>query len=300
MTSPPTDDAATRAEESEETYCYNHTKTPTRLRCSRCDRPICGRCAIPASVGQHCPECVAEARRSAPRVKTVNTSGARAVFAILAINVVIFVLQVATGGPGGPRDELLIRFAGIPREIALGEWYRLLTPMLLHLSVAHIALNSMALYFIGPTVEQAFGTARFVVMYVIGGFTGSVASYVLGECGGGAGASGAIFGIMGVLLVYTAQRRSNAMMNAFFGNILFWLGLNLVFGLVATNIDIWAHLGGLVGGMLLAVGFDSGATMRPVRAQVLTAIGVIALGIVLVVLRTNDLLANGCDGFPIA
>ena len=299
MTFPPTDETATRADESEETYCYNHTKTPTRLRCSRCDRPICGRCAIPASVGQHCPECVAEARRAAPRVKTVNTAGAPAVFVILAINVGVFVLQIATGGPGGPRDELLNNFAGIPAAIAMGEWYRLLTPMLLHLSVAHLALNCMALYFIGPTVEQAFGTVRFVAMYVIGGFTGSVASYVLGECGGGAGASGAIFGIMGVLLVYTAQRRTNAMMNAFFGNILFWIGLNFVFGLVATNIDIWAHAGGLVGGILLALGFDSGATMRPARAQVLTVLGVVALGIVLVVLRTNDLLANGCDGFPI-
>jgi membrane associated rhomboid family serine protease len=297
MSSPPTDDAATRVDESEETYCYGHPKTPTRLRCSRCDRPICGRCAIPASVGQHCPECVAEARRSSPRVKRVNTSAAPAVYAILGINLVVFVLQLASGGPGGPNDELLARFAGSPPAIALGEWYRLLTPMFLHLSVAHIALNSMALYFIGPPVEQAFGTARFVVMYVIGGFTGSVASYVFGSCGGGAGASGAIFGIMGVLLVYTAQRRSNAMMNAFFGNILFWLGLNLVFGLVAPNIDIWAHLGGLVGGMLLALGFDRGAVLRPAGVQVATALGVVGLGIVLVVLRTSDLLANGCDGF---
>jgi membrane associated rhomboid family serine protease len=297
MSTPPPDEPTTLVDESEETYCYGHPKTPTRLRCSRCDRPICGRCAIPASVGQHCPECVAEARRSSPRVKRVSTSGARAVFAILAINVGIFVLQLAMGGPGGPNDELLARFAGSPPAIALGEWYRLLTPMVLHLSIAHIALNSMALYFIGPPVEQAFGTVRFVVMYVIAGFTGSVASYVFGSCGGGAGASGAIFGIMGVLLVYTAQRRSNALMNAFFGNILFWLGLNFVFGLVAPNIDIWAHLGGLAGGMMLALGFDRGAVMRSTGVQIATAAAVVGLGILLVVVRTNDLLANGCDGF---
>ncbi|HEY7875858.1 MAG TPA: rhomboid family intramembrane serine protease [Actinomycetota bacterium] len=296
MSSPPTDEAATRADESEETYCYGHPKTPTRLRCSRCDRPICGRCAIPASVGQHCPECVAEARRSSPRVKRVNTSGAPAVFTILAINVGIFVLQQALSNPAGG-DELLARFAGSPPAIALGEWWRLLTPIVLHLSVMHILLNSMALYFMGPAVEQAFGSVRFTVMYVVAGFTGSVASYLFGSCGGGAGASGAIFGVMGVLLVYTAQRRSNALMNAYFGNILFWLGINLVFGLLAPNIDIWAHAGGLAGGMLLAAGFDRGATMRSVRAQALTVAGVVGFGIVLVVIRTSDLLANGCDGF---
>src|SRR5918911_3710385 len=91
--------------ETDVTYCYGHPHTPTKLRCSRCDRPICGRCAIPASVGQHCPECVAEARRSSPRVKRVNTSAAPAVYAILGINLVVFVLQLASGGPGGPNDE---------------------------------------------------------------------------------------------------------------------------------------------------------------------------------------------------
>lgn len=296
MSSPPSDETATRVDESEETYCYGHPKTPTRLRCTRCDRPICGRCAIPASVGQHCPECVAEARKSAPRVKRVNTSGAPAVFTILAINVVIFVVQQALRTPVGG-DELIARFSGSPPSIALGEYYRLLTPMVLHLSVMHILLNSMALFFMGPPVEQAFGSVRFTVMYVVAGFTGSVASYMFGSCGGGAGASGAIFGVMGVLLVYTAQRRSNAVMNAYFGNILFWLGINLVFGLLAPNIDIWAHLGGLIGGMLLAAGYDRGVVMRPVAAQVATTVGVVGLGVALVVVRTNDLLANGCDGF---
>ncbi|MDQ4028189.1 MAG: rhomboid family intramembrane serine protease, partial [Actinomycetota bacterium] len=66
-------------EESEETYCYGHPNTPTRLRCSRCERPICGRCAIPASVGQHCPECVAEARKTAPRVRSAVAAQAPAV-----------------------------------------------------------------------------------------------------------------------------------------------------------------------------------------------------------------------------
>jgi membrane associated rhomboid family serine protease len=297
MSSPPSDEAPTRVEESEETYCYNHTKTPTRLRCSRCDRPICGRCAIPASVGQHCPECVAEARRSAPRVKSVVRAAAPATFAILGINLVVFVIQLATQ-TGGGGDELLARFAGFPPRTATGEWYRLLTPMFLHLGVAHIFLNSMALFFMGPPVEESMGSVRFVVMYLVTGFLGNVASYVFGSCGGGAGASGAIFGIMGVLLIYTYQRRSNALMNAYFGNIVFWLGINVVYGFVAANIDVWAHGGGLVAGMLLAFGYDRGATLRPVGVQIATTLGVVGLGVVLAVIRTNEIVANGCPPFP--
>jgi rhomboid protease GluP len=221
---------------------------------------------------------------------------APATFTILGINVVVFVIQQATQAGGA--DELLARFAGFPPRTADGEWYRLLTPMLLHLSVMHILLNSMALYFMGPPVEQALGSLRFVVMYVVAGFAGNIASYVFGSCGGGAGASGAIFGIMGVLLIYTAQRRSNALMNAYFGNIVFWLGINLVFGLVAPNIDIWAHLGGLVGGMALAFGFDNGATLRSTSYQIATALGVVGLGVVLAIVRTNEIVANGCPPFP--
>src|SRR5919108_206332 len=73
----------------EVTNCYGHPKVPTKLRCSRCDRPICGRCAIPATVGQHCPECVADARRSAPKVRSQMMSTAPAVMTILAVNVVM-------------------------------------------------------------------------------------------------------------------------------------------------------------------------------------------------------------------
>src|SRR5918999_196926 len=74
-------------------YCYGHPKTPTRLHCTRCDRPICGRCAIPASVGQHCPECVAEARKSAPKVRSAIAANAPVVSGILVINVVMWLIQ---------------------------------------------------------------------------------------------------------------------------------------------------------------------------------------------------------------
>lgn len=283
-------------DESEETFCYNHPKTPTRLRCSRCDRPICGRCAIPASVGQHCPECVAEARRAAPKVRTVNVGATPATFAFLGINVLVFVAQLLTRGAGGI-DTLLARGLLAPMNIANGEWYRLITPMFLHLNTIHVAVNCMSLFFVGPAVEQAFGTRRFVLIYLAAGFVGNVASYVFGSClVPSAGASGAIFGILGALAVYTYRRRSNALMNAFFRNILFWLGLNVVITLTVPFINMWAHFGGLAGGMVLAAGYDGGLKMKAAAAELVMTLGVVGVSIGLVMVRTSQLLANGCIG----
>jgi membrane associated rhomboid family serine protease len=297
VSNPPPDSPAAVLDESEETFCYNHPKTPTRLRCSRCDRPICGRCAIPASVGQHCPECVAEARKSAPRVRSVNIAGSPAVYTFLAINVIVFVIQMATRGPGGG-DELLARGVLSPLDIAHGEWYRLITPMFLHLNTIHVAVNCMSLFFLGPNVEQAFGTRRFVYIYLVSGFIGNVASYVLGSClVPSAGASGAIFGILGALAVYTYRRRANALMNAFFRNIVFWLGLNVVITLTVPFINMWAHFGGLAGGMILAAGYDSGMEMRSPASETALTVGIIGLGVLLTVLRTTQLLNGACTGF---
>jgi membrane associated rhomboid family serine protease len=273
-------------DESEETYCYGHPNTPTKLRCSRCDRPICGRCAIPASVGQHCPECVAEARRSTPNVRTALAKQAPGVMAILGINVVVFVFQQLV-------PDLTNRFAMNPIAIASGEWWRLFTPMIVHSPdfAFHIVMNSLVLFIFGPVVERAFGTMRFVVMYVIAGFVGSVASYNFSEpFVRGVGASGAIFGMAGVLLVYLFNRRQSSFVYGEMRNVMFFIGINLVIGFSISGIDYWAHIGGLLGGMALGFGFDNeGRSVEPVPVQIATSVAVFAVGLGVALYRTSDL-----------
>jgi membrane associated rhomboid family serine protease len=272
-------------EESEETYCYGHPDTPTRLRCSRCGRPICGRCAIPASVGQHCPECVAEARRTAPRVRSAIAAEAPGVVAILAINVGFFIVQQLV--PSVTRELSLV-----PRDIADGEWWRLFTAMVLHAPTRffHILMNSLVLWIYGPHVERAFGTARFLALYAISGFIGSVTSYALGPVNIiGVGASGAIFGIAGVLLVYLYRRRSSTFVYAEMRNVVAFVALNLLLGFILPNIDYWAHIGGLVGGMVLALGFDRGDHKVSPALEFATAAAVIGAGVGLLVYRTAEL-----------
>jgi rhomboid protease GluP len=140
----------------------------------------------------------------------------------------------------------------------------------------------------GPNVEQAFGGVRFLAMYLIAGFMGSAASYAFGPCNAaGLGASGAIFGIVGVLLVYLYRRRSSTFVVAYMKNLLLFIGLNLVFGLAVAGIDNFAHMGGLAGGVLLGAGFDAGPRgQQTTKVQVATAVAVTALGVALVVWRT--------------
>lgn len=280
-------DPPTGRVEDEETYCYGHPKTPTKLRCSRCERPICGRCAIPASVGQHCPECVAEARKSAPKVRSASTANTPALVAIIGVTVLSFLAQQVIG------SDYVQRLASIPFLIALGEWWRLFTPVLVHAGFLHVAMNMFVLYIYGQNAEEAFGSMRFVAIYVVSALTGSAFSYGFGGLNSSVGASGAVFGVVGALIVYLYNRRSSQFIAQHLRGMLTFLALNAVIGFALPNIDIMAHLGGLVGGLLLGFGFDrsrgAAKATSPVVLQVVTVLVVVGAAVLLVMSRTNAL-----------
>jgi len=259
-------------------YCYGHPKTPTKLHCSRCDRPICGRCAIPASVGQHCPECVAEARKSAPKVRTAMQANSPVVLTILAINIGMFMAQQLFPG-------FTERLVMNPFLIRNGEYWRLLTPIVLHGGIFHIFMNSYVLYVFGPNVEQAFGSVRFALMYIAAGFMGNVLSFAIPPDNSSLGASGAVFGLAGILLVYLYKRRRSTFIAQYLRSIGFFIVANLIFGFVlAARIDNWAHIGGLIGGVILGLGFDREDQLKPVT-MVLSTLAVVGGGVFLVMTR---------------
>jgi rhomboid protease GluP len=156
--------------------------------------------------------------------------------------------------------------------------------------IFHILLNMYILGVYGPNVEQAFGKIRFLAMYLIAGFMGGAASYAFGPCASvGVGASGAIFGIVGVLFVYLYRRRTSTFLAAYMRNLMLFIGINLVFGFAVAGIDNFAHIGGLAGGMMLGAGFDRGAAgQQTTKVQVVTAVLVTALGVALVMWRTAN------------
>lgn len=291
-------DQTQTAQENVDTYCYGHPDRPTKLQCTRCDRYICGQCAIQASVGQHCPECVAEARKSAPRVRTAMAVNAPVTRAIIALTVAVYVLELFGG------DEFVRRFTSFAPAIADGEVYRLLTSVFLHLPLSeggfalmHIAFNMYILSIYGAQVEQLFGSVRYAFLYLATGFFASAASYGFQDCSNGLGASGAVFGIVGILLVYLYNRRSSRVVDPHLQSLGMFVLINLALGFMVPRIDNVAHIGGLIGGAALAAGFDRSRLSRPsapLALQIATAAFVLAAGVALVVQRTEAFQITDC------
>jgi rhomboid protease GluP len=153
---------------------------------------------------------------------------------------------------GSSNSETLIRFgAKFNPLIYEGEWWRFFTPIILHIGFLHLLMNSFALYYIGPAVERAYGSFRFLFIYLIAGLSGSITSFAFSPFLS-AGASGAIFGCFGALL-YIGVHNRKVFFRTMGSNLLIIIGINLAIGFVIPNIDNAGHIGGLVGGFLAAL-----------------------------------------------
>lgn len=152
---------------------------------------------------------------------------------------------------GSTNTSTLIKYgAKFNPLIYQGEWWRFITPVFLHIGFLHLAMNSLALYYLGVSVERLFGNLRFVFIYLFAGVTGFIASFLFSSTLS-AGASGAIFGCFGALLYFGAMYPK--LFSRTMGlNLFVVLAINLAFGFTATGIDNAGHIGGLLGGFLAA------------------------------------------------
>lgn len=182
-------------------------------------------------------------------------------YALLALNIGIYLLGLS---PVTGQQFFSQGASSTYAVLVQGEYYRLFTAMFLHASIPHILFNMYALYIIGTSLEPVFGNMRFAIIYLIGGLSGSVLSVVMGSpdprlSAASVGASGAVFAIFGAEMVYLYRHREllGARGQAQFRNLLFLLGLNFFIGIASglegarVRIDNWAHLGGLIGGLVL-------------------------------------------------
>ena len=276
--------------------CYRHPDVQTRVHCTRCDRPICPDCMIPAPVGHQCPECVEQARRdfrSGPG--RALRGGVSATNALLVAIAIPFVIEVILGGPQAlfnPTAEILFDMGAMqPIAVADGQFWRLFTAMFLHVGLLHIALNAYFFWLFGRMVEASFGKTWMVLIYVVAGFLASVASYAFGPVTTLAvGASGAISGVFGAFIAYNYRRRQHAMNAANLRMAVTVIVLNAVIAIGYSSIDWRAHVGGLVAGFALGYLADSSGPARQ-RAVVRFA-GVatlVAIGIALVLWRTAEI-----------
>ena len=299
--------------------CYRHRDRETYIRCQRCNKPICPDCMRDASVGFHCPDCVAEGRRTTRQARTtfggVRPGGFGLVSKILiGINAAVWALIMATGSSSSPWVE---RLSLIPKGqcgdgrgrwlpgvtsraqcalegprfgahwvdgVATGAPWQLVTAMFTHVEVVHIGFNMIALWVLGPQLELVLGRLRFTALYLLSGLVGSAAVYLLSDqTTPTLGASGAIFGLMAALLVVARKARADV------STLMLWIGINAALTFFASGISWQGHVGGFLGGLALAGVLAYAPRQRRTTWQAAGFAGVTLLVVLAVAVRTAAL-----------
>jgi membrane associated rhomboid family serine protease len=253
---------------------------------------------VNASVGFQCPECVRTGSgtghppaASRPRTLaggTLTADPRLLTKALIGINLAVFLAQLSIGDRFTDRFELLgqafVPLLGSVEGVAQGQWYRLLTAMFLHGSYIHILFNMLSLWWIGGPLEAALGRARYLALYFVSGLAGSALTYLIAAPNQPSlGASGAIFGLFGATAVLMRRLRYDMR------PVIALLVINLIFTFGWSNIAWQAHIGGLVGGVVVGYAMVHAPRKRRALVQYGVCAVVLAAVVVMTLLRTAQL-----------
>jgi len=263
-----------------ENRCYLHPDRETFVKCQRCGRPICGQCQTIAPVGVHCPECVREARGSLAQsarpvgrrfANIVRPSSGRPIvtYTIIALCLVVYLAQYLTGNTN---SHLTTALWYAPIQTAT-QPYRMLTSIFIHESPLHVLLNMYSLFLVGPALESMLGRVRYLALFLVAGFSGSVGVLLIGSPQVAVlGASGAIFGLFGAYFLIARRLGGNAT------QFLVVIVLNLVIGFIPGFGIAWqAHVGGLITGLAIAFVYLETRSQARRPAQILLVVAVVAI-----------------------
>lgn len=230
--------------------CYEHPERMASSVCRSCERPICTECMVEAPVGWQCRRCVRTNARRSPvtryRPAPLRQPALRSAPVTMAIVVACVIVFAITQSSPGVVDQLV----EWGFQISNGQLYRLFTAMFVHYNALHIGMDMLSLVIVGRVVEPAIGHWRFLGLYLVAGVAGNVACYALTAPNvGSAGASGAVFGLFGAYFVL-ARRASVST-----SSIVTVIVLNLVIDFQIPGISWQAHVGGLIGGLVVTIGY---------------------------------------------
>jgi membrane associated rhomboid family serine protease len=279
--------------------CFRHPGRQTYVSCVRCGRPACPDCLRPAAVGHQCVECIKQGnqgvRRPAGRFGGAVASTARVTQALMALNVILYVIELAHSQLGYDWEMVgagRYTAGGPVVGVAVGQWYRLITSAFIppagvgYLGLLDIAFNLWALYIVGPAVERMLGSARFLAIYLISALGGSILIYCLAPFEAAAGASGAIFGLFGAWFVLARRIRADAR------PVVMLIVINLILSFTIPQIAWQAHVGGLVAGGLLTAAYAYAPRRNRAALQVGATVAMIAIFIVVVLIRNHMLIGS--------
>ncbi len=175
-------------------------------------------------------------------------------YALIVLNIMIYLYMLLYDGDGSLSYNLANNYI----SLRSGKYYTLITSMFLHADIIHIAFNMYALYILGPQVEKYYGKCKFLLIYFLSGILGNIFSCVFMDSNVfSIGASGAIFGLLGSIAYFTYYYRAT-LQGLLRSQVVPVILLNLVIGLLIPGIDVSAHLGGLIGGVLISMAIGIG------------------------------------------
>lgn len=212
------------------------------------------------------------------------------------LTITIFMYFVLSISGGSENTMTLIQYGAKVNElIYLGEWWRLITPMFLHIGFSHLVLNSLIIYFLGAEVEMIIGHLRYFILYLMSGVLGNLASFALNNSVS-AGASTAIFGIFASTIVLAKLYPYHTGIQLLSRNYLTLIVLNVVFGIFSTSTDNAGHIGGLLGGYLMMYALSSrNALNNPKKKRLIYAVaymGAFILFLVIGYFKVQKLYGN--------
>jgi membrane associated rhomboid family serine protease len=253
--------------------CVRHPDRATGLSCTRCGRPSCPECLREASVGYQCVDCIAEGHRTTRQATTVAGAarGGRPVVVpvLIGLNVVVYALTAvqAANPVYNSLSRLFRELSLVPGYVHDGEWWRVLTSGFLHIGPIHLLVNMLALWMLGRDLEVVLGRGRFIALYFVSMLGGAAAVMLLNAPEAQvAGASGAVFGLMGALVVVLRRLRMPA------GQVFGLIAINVIISFTIPGISWQGHLGGL----LIGAAATAALVYAPARNR--TAVQVAALG----------------------
>jgi membrane associated rhomboid family serine protease len=233
--------------------CYRHPNRETGVSCSNCGRPICPECMTTTPVGMRCPDCARQTTKVRVGAGAFSPTAGKmpATVALIAINVIVFVIELVGGGSGSfSGGGTVIHDAGLRGpDVANGDWWRVISGGFLHAGFLHLLLNMYVLYVAGSILEPGIGTPRFLGIYFVSLIAGSLGALIVSPDTLTVGASGAIFGLMAAVIVVARGRGIEQVARQF--GIFILINLFLTFSI--PGISIGGHIGGLIGGTLAAL-----------------------------------------------
>lgn len=270
--------------------CPRHPERISYVSCQRCGKPTCPECQRSAAVGVQCVDCVKVSTMAAPSRRAMFGGVVRQGRPVVTIVLMTICVAMFAAGWLVPQGIIFQTFAYAP-FLTQSEPWRMVTSAFLHSSnLMHIAFNMYALWILGNALEPVFGRIRFLAVYLISAFAGSVGVLLLSPIDTAVvGASGAVFGLFGALFIVQRKRGGDLR------QIVVLLLINVAIGFIIPGIAWQAHLGGLIAGALCtaAIVYAPKKNRNPVQWGAMAAVVIFLIGLALYKVSTFPAFITG-------